>query len=252
VARFLILATLFVAEITSASSRGWRPIIRGDGTTIGFAVVAEGGEADAPILACRCSKDSLEFSVTRAAHPDSSQKSMATIYIDSDPPIRETWSYSSGRAALLSPDPRSLGARLTRASLMRFTSGNAAPIEFSVRGFESAWRTVASACPDRTPPPPPPRPEPSPEYIYVEELPEAIVKAKPQYPSDWTDAMTGTVVVQAFVEKDGSVGETKVVKSIPPLDDAAVACVRKWKFKPATSYGKPIGVWVAVPVRFAR
>jgi len=45
--------------------------------------------------------------------------------------------------------------------------------------------------------------------------------------------------------------DTKVVKSIPMLDAAAVACVRQWIFKPALSKGQPVSVWVAVPVKFS-
>jgi protein TonB len=56
--------------------------------------------------------------------------------------------------------------------------------------------------------------------------------------------------VQALVGKDGKVKDTKVVKSIPMLDAAAVAAVKQWVFKPALSNNKPVAVWVAVPVRF--
>lgn len=35
------------------------------------------------------------------------------------------------------------------------------------------------------------------------------------------------------------------------LDEAAIAAVRQWVFRPARSNGKPIATWVAVPVRFA-
>ncbi len=58
------------------------------------------------------------------------------------------------------------------------------------------------------------------------------------------------MVVQALVLKDGTVGGTRVVKSIPLLDEVAVAAVRQWRFKPALSAGKPVAVWVAVPVKF--
>ena len=62
--------------------------------------------------------------------------------------------------------------------------------------------------------------------------------------------MEGTVIVQALVGKDGKVKDTKVVKSVPVLDDAAVAAVKRWVFKPALSNNKPVAVWVAVPVKF--
>ncbi len=89
------------------------------------------------------------------------------------------------------------------------------------------------------------------EYVYVEELPEAITKVAPQYPDLAREAsVDGTVMVQALVGKDGRVKDTRVVKSIPMLDAAAIAAVKQWVFKPALSNNKPVAVWVAVPVKF--
>jgi len=90
------------------------------------------------------------------------------------------------------------------------------------------------------------------EYVYVEELPEAITKTQPLYPDLAREAgVDGIVMVQALVGKDGKVKDTKVVKSIPMLDAAAIAAVKQWVFKPALSNNKPVAVWVAVPVRFS-
>jgi len=90
------------------------------------------------------------------------------------------------------------------------------------------------------------------EYVYVEELPEAVTKVPPAYPDLAREAnVDGTVMVQALVGKDGHVKDTRVVKSIPMLDASAVAAVKQWVFKPALSNNKPVAVWVAVPVRFS-
>lgn len=90
------------------------------------------------------------------------------------------------------------------------------------------------------------------EYVYVEELPEAITKVTPLYPDIAREAsVDGTVMVQALVGRDGRVKDTRVVKSIPMLDAAAVAAVRQWVFKPALSNNKPVAVWVAVPMKFS-
>lgn len=89
------------------------------------------------------------------------------------------------------------------------------------------------------------------EYVYVEELPEAVTKMKPEYPEMARSAnVEGTVMVQALVGKDGKVKDAKVVKGIPLLDAAALAAVKQWVFKPALSNNKPVAVWVAVPVKF--
>jgi protein TonB len=90
------------------------------------------------------------------------------------------------------------------------------------------------------------------EYVYVEELPEAVTKVNPNYPDIAREAgVDGVVLVQALVGKDGKVKDTRIVKSIPMLDNAASDAVRLWVFKPALSNNKPVAVWVAVPVRFS-
>lgn len=90
------------------------------------------------------------------------------------------------------------------------------------------------------------------DYVYVEELPEAVTRIAPVYPDMAREAnVDGTVMVQALVGKDGKVRDVRVVKSIPMLDDAAKAAVRQWVFKPALSNNKPVAVWVGVPVKFS-
>ena len=90
------------------------------------------------------------------------------------------------------------------------------------------------------------------EYVYVEELPEALYKVAPSYPEDARRAnIDGTVLVQALIGRDGHVKDTRVTNSIPLLDAAAVRAVLQWTFVPAKSKGKPVAVWVAVPVKFS-
>ncbi len=88
-------------------------------------------------------------------------------------------------------------------------------------------------------------------YVYVEELPEAVRKVPPAYPAEAReDGVSGQVVVQALVGRDGRVHRMVIVDSIPLLDGAAAAAVEQWKFRPARSYGEPVVVWVAIPVKF--
>jgi TonB family protein len=93
-------------------------------------------------------------------------------------------------------------------------------------------------------------PEPG-DYIFVEELPEALRKVPPVYPeAARRQGVEGTVMVQALVGTDGLVKRTAIKDSIPPLDEAAMQAVRQWVFRPARTGGAPIAVWVMVPVRF--
>ncbi len=94
-------------------------------------------------------------------------------------------------------------------------------------------------------------PSPAGEPPYFEQLPEAIAKVEPTYPEIALEAgIDGEVTVKALVGRDGSVVDVRVVKSIPMLDAAAIRCARQWRFKPAIVDGKPVAVWVAIPLRF--
>jgi protein TonB len=123
-----------------------------------------------------------------------------------------------------------------------------------------AWATPPRpAPPPGAAPPVPAQPaaavEPLPrfgEYVYVEELPEAVLKVPPAYPEfARANGVEGTVLVQALVGKDGWVKDTRVVAPIAELNDAAVECVKRWHFKPAMSKGQPVAVWVAIPIKFS-
>jgi TonB family protein len=54
----------------------------------------------------------------------------------------------------------------------------------------------------------------------------------------------------ALVGRDGSVKDTRVIWSIPGLEDAAVTAVQHWRFKPAIAEGLPVPLWVMIPVSF--
>jgi protein TonB len=99
-----------------------------------------------------------------------------------------------------------------------------------------------------------PEGETAPPYgmpVYVDELPQAITQVQPEYPDIARQSgIEGTVIIQALVGKDGKVLDTRVVHSIPVLDDAALKAIKEWVFKPALTNNKPVAVWVAVPVRF--
>ncbi|MFC1543070.1 TonB family protein [Candidatus Neomarinimicrobiota bacterium] len=62
----------------------------------------------------------------------------------------------------------------------------------------------------------------------------------------------GSVIVQAFVDENGQVTETIVLRGLPNtgLDEAALAALKNTTFKPAQQEGKPVGVWISIPVHF--
>ena len=90
------------------------------------------------------------------------------------------------------------------------------------------------------------------DFVKVEVMPVLISLPAPVYPTTARKAhMQGTVMVRALVGRDGRVHDAFAVDGgITVLNDAAVNAVRKAHFKPAELDGKPIAVWVQVPIRF--
>jgi protein TonB len=52
------------------------------------------------------------------------------------------------------------------------------------------------------------------------------------------------------VGADGSVTDAKILRSIPLLDQAALDCVRQWKYEPTSLSGMPVPVIMTVTVNF--
>lgn len=94
--------------------------------------------------------------------------------------------------------------------------------------------------------------EETPDVHFVpDEDPVPIFAPKPEYPDLAMQAQVeGTVVVRALVRRDGRVGETRVERGIPLLNEAAVAAVSRWTFAPARTNRVAVSCWVVVPVRF--
>jgi len=89
------------------------------------------------------------------------------------------------------------------------------------------------------------------EFVYYEDEPVPVTQVKPNYPEFARDAqIQGTVLLHVLVGKDGRVKNVKVKKGVTGLDDAAIAAIKQWVFKPALSNNKPVAVWVEVPMNF--
>jgi len=63
--------------------------------------------------------------------------------------------------------------------------------------------------------------------------------------------VTGVVIVEAIIDKDGNVDKVKVLKGLSlGLTESAEDAVRKWKFKPGTMNGQPVDVIFNLTVNF--
>ncbi len=85
----------------------------------------------------------------------------------------------------------------------------------------------------------------------VNVLPVRLKMDKPRYPDMARMAgIEGTVTVQVLVGKDGRVTKTKVIDGPVPLHEAAMEAAKTALFQPATTDGRPVAVWVAMPIKF--
>jgi protein TonB len=106
-------------------------------------------------------------------------------------------------------------------------------------------------------PPPPQLDEEETYFVAVEELPEPVggigaIQAMVVYPEIAKRAgVEGTVYVEAFVDENGNVTRTSLVKGIGAgCDEAAMTAVTKVKFKPGKQRGKAVKVRMSIPIRF--
>ena len=81
--------------------------------------------------------------------------------------------------------------------------------------------------------------------------PAKIRDAAPVYPAIAQAArVEGTVIIEATIDIDGRVRSTRVLRSIPLLDEAALAAVSQWGYTPTLLNGTPVPVVMTVTVTF--
>lgn len=91
----------------------------------------------------------------------------------------------------------------------------------------------------------------------VENMPGPIggmyaIQEKIRYPEIAKRAgLQGKVIIQAFIDEEGNVTHTKVVKGLGGgIDEMALDVIRTTKFNPGLQNGKPVKVQVTIPIVF--
>ena len=82
--------------------------------------------------------------------------------------------------------------------------------------------------------------------------PRLLREVKADYTEDARQrALSGEVVLEIVVRRDGSVGDVKILQGLGGgLNDRAVQAVRQWRFSPAHKQGEAVDVMVEVAVEF--
>lgn len=91
------------------------------------------------------------------------------------------------------------------------------------------------------------------EFVEYDKPPRALSSIDPVYPKDAQEAGTeGTVIIQCYINNKGDVELVKLLRGTDKsLDVAAVKAIKNTKFKPAQKDGRPIGVWISIPIHFS-
>lgn len=74
---------------------------------------------------------------------------------------------------------------------------------------------------------------------------------RPDYPEKARRArVTGSVILEVLIDKEGHVADTVVLRSLPLFDQAAVDAVGQWEYEPTVVDGAPVPVLMTVTVNF--
>ena len=130
-------------------------------------------------------------------------------------------------------------------------------------GVAAGFKGMVSDVP---PPPPPPPPPPlggssssgktslDPTALKVGGAispPKRLVNVNPVYPPEANEArVQGVVILEVLIGPDGKVENSRILRSIPMLDQAATDAVRQWEFTPTLLNGNPVKVVMTVTVNF--
>jgi TonB family protein len=81
--------------------------------------------------------------------------------------------------------------------------------------------------------------------------PKKIRDVRPVYPPlAQAASVSGMVIIEARIGPDGVVEDTRVLRSIPLLDQAAIDAVMQWQFTPTLLNGRAVPVVMTVTVNF--
>lgn len=81
--------------------------------------------------------------------------------------------------------------------------------------------------------------------------PAKVHDVPPVYPAAARAAgVQGVVILEATVDPAGAVSGIEVLRSVPELDEAAIAAVEQWRYEPTLVNGAPVPVLMTVTIAF--
>jgi TonB family protein len=179
--------------------------------------------------------------------------------VEPSPKRRELASNKQSPSAKPEPSvaiPSAFGALNTRPVVANHEAGASAGAAPALNANEGPIEPNGSL-PAVVPPPPsaPAAPKPvsnAPVRVGGKILPPRLVSSVlPVYPQIAQQAgVTGTVVIETTIDKEGRVVKTKVISGPELLRQAAVSALRQWKYEPSKLNGQPISIEIVVSIQF--
>jgi TonB family protein len=82
--------------------------------------------------------------------------------------------------------------------------------------------------------------------------PKKIKDVPPEYPDKAQEmGVRGVVILEARIDENGNVSDTRILRSVPLLDQAAVDAVKQWQYTPTLLNGVAVPVVMTVTVNFS-
>jgi TonB family protein len=162
--------------------------------------------------------------------------------------------FEKGKAAYFAKDY--LAASELLARVLRLDPDQVLAKEYSQLAVEQVALAEKQASLKNEPAaPPPPVEEPDDRVYHLTSRmtsPLLISRVPPEYPAAERRAgREGTVVVTAVIDKEGTLREPKVIRSVSPaLADAAIRAVLQWRYRPARLEDREVAVYTVIRLDF--
>jgi TonB family protein len=92
------------------------------------------------------------------------------------------------------------------------------------------------------------------DYIELDVTPKPKTKISPVYPEEARKAgIDGAVYVKVLIDENGEIIKTEITKSsgVASLDNSALESLKDAKFSAGKKDGKPVKVWITLPIKYA-
>jgi protein TonB len=84
------------------------------------------------------------------------------------------------------------------------------------------------------------------------EAPRLLTKTEITYSARaWAMRVGGVALAQCIIERDGSLSNCRITRSLPYMDEKILAALSGWRYTPVLYQGHPQRVLMTIPVRLA-